>query len=634
MTAPYETTLPRLLLENSRNRPGRTALREKSFGIWQPYSYGQYWNITAEFGAGLKALGLGRGDIIVIIGDNRPEWLWAQLAIQGLGGVSLGLYQDSPGEEIGYVFELSKARLVVAEDQEQVDKILSIRESLPLLEYIVYHDSKGLIGYDAPGLKSFDDIRALGKDRAHEFESWIGTVSPDDTALIATTSGSTGRPKLAMLSHKNLLSMAWNLGLSDPKRDSDEFVSFLPLAWMGEQMMAVSSALLFGFCVNFPEEPDTVQENIREIGPHLIFSPPRVWENMAAKVRVRIMETTRFKRFLFNIFMPIGLKHAGAVLRGETPGAGLRLANRLADWGLFRALRDRLGFSRIRSASTGGAPLGPDTFTFFHAMGVNLKQIYGQTEIAGISCIHRDGAVSFESVGEPITGTEIRISEEGEILSRSAAVFKGYLGNDAATAETITGGWLRSGDAGFFKDNGQLVIIDRLSDVMTTGKGVRFSPQFIENKLKFSTYVQEAVVLGHEREFITAIICLDGDIAGRWAESKGLTYTTYQDLAAKPELYDLIESEIRTINPSLQPGTEVTRFALLFKELDADDGELTRTRKIRRKVIGERYAELINALYDGTDNTDLCIAITYQDGSHREMTGAICIRDVTAGGVA
>jgi len=628
MTAPYETTLPRLLLENSRNRPGRTALREKSFGIWQPFSYLTYWTITAEFAAGMKALGLGRGDIIVIIGDNRPEWLWAQLAIQGLGGVSLGLYQDSPGEEIGYVFELSKARLVVAEDQEQVDKILSIRDSLPLLEYIIYHDSKGLIGYDAPGLKSFDEIRALGKERAHEFENWIKDVSPDDTALIATTSGSTGRPKLAMLSHRNLLSMAWNLGLSDPKRDTDEFVSFLPLAWMGEQMMAVSSALLFGFCVNFPEEPDTVQENIREIGPHLIFSPPRVWENMAAKVRVRIMETTRFKRFLFNVFMPIGLKYAGAVLRGETPSAGLRMANKLADWGLFRALRDRLGFSRVRSASTGGAPLGPDTFTFFHAMGVNLKQIYGQTEIAGISCIHRDGAVSFESVGEPITGTEIRISEDGEILSRSVAVFKGYLGNDAATAETITDGWLHSGDAGFFKDNGQLVIIDRLSDVMTTGKGVRFSPQFIENKLKFSTYVQEAVVLGHEREFISAIICLDGDIAGRWAESKGLTHTTYQDLAAKPELYDLIESEIRAINPSLQPGTEVTRFALLFKELDADDGELTRTRKIRRKVINERYAELIRALYDGTDNTDLCIAITYQDGSHREMTGAICIRDI------
>jgi long-chain acyl-CoA synthetase len=630
MTAPYETTLPRLLLDNSRRRPGRTALREKSFGIWQPFSYAQYWSITAEFAAGLQALGLGRGDIIVIIGDNRPEWLWAQLAIQGLGGVSLGLYQDSPAEEIGYVFEISRARLVVAEDQEQVDKILSIRDSLPLLEHIVYHDEKGLVAYDVPGLRSFDQIRELGRPRAGEFEAWIDAVSPDDTALIATTSGSTGRPKLAMLSHKNLLSMAWNLGLSDPKRETDEFVSFLPLAWMGEQMMAVSSALLFGFCVNFPEEPDTVQENIREIGPHLIFSPPRVWENMAAKVRVRIMETTRFKRLLYNVFMPIGLRYAGAVLRGQTPSAGLRLANRLADWGLFRALRDRLGFTRIRSASTGGAPLGPDTFTFFHALGVNLKQIYGQTEIAGISCIHRDRAVSFDTVGEPIAETLIRISEDGEILSKSPAVFQGYLGNEQATAETVTDGWLHSGDAGYFKDNGQLVIIDRLSDVMTTGAGVRFSPQFIENKLKFSTYVQEAVVLGHGRDCITAIICLDGDIAGRWAESRGLTYTTYQDLAAKPELYDLIESEIRAINPALQPGTQVARFALLFKELDADDGELTRTRKIRRKIIGERYADLIAALYSDADATDLCIAITYQDGSRREMTGSICIRGVTA----
>ncbi len=633
MSAPYETTLPRLLLENSRSRPDRTALREKHFGIWQPFSYASYYAITAEFAAGLKSLGLGRGDIIVLIGDNRPEWLWAQLAIQGLGGISLGLYQDSPADEIGYVFDLSRARLVVAEDQEQVDKILSIRENLPHLQFVIYHDPKGLSVYDEPGLKSFDEIRDMGRDLAGEFEKWIQDVQPDDTALIATTSGSTGRPKLAMLSHKNLLSMAWNLGLSDPKRASDEFVSFLPLAWMGEQMMAVSSALLFGFCVNFPEEPDTVQENIREIGPHLIFSPPRVWENMAAKVRVRIMETTRFKRFLFNLCMPVGMRYAGTVLRGETPSPGLRLANRLADWGLFRALRDRLGFTRVRSASTGGAPLGPDTFTFFHALGVNLKQIYGQTEIAGISCIHRDGAVSFDTVGEPIAGTEIRISDEGEILSRSPAVFQGYLGNDAATAETVTDGWLHSGDAGYFKDNGQLVIIDRLSDVMTTAAGVRFSPQFIENKIKFSTYVQEAVVLGNGRDFITAIICLDGDIAGRWAESQGLTYTTYQDLAAKPELYDLIEAEIRGVNASLPDGTEIKRFALLFKELDPDDGELTRTRKTRRKVINERYADLIAALYDDTtETTDLCIAIIYQDGSRREMTGAICIRDVAAEG--
>lgn len=628
MNPRYETTLPKLLLDNCRLRPRRTALREKYLGVWQPFSFAEYAAITARFAAGLKTLGLGTGDCIIIIGDNRPEWLWAQLAIQGLGGMALGLYQDSPAEEIEYVFQLSKARLVVAEDQEQVDKILTIKTHLPDLQYIIYHDPKGLSAYAEPDLKSFEQVCELGASQAHEFPAWVEQVSPEATALIATTSGSTGRPKLAMLSHKNLLSMAVNLGTYDPKQESDEFVSFLPLAWMGEQMMAVSSALLFGFCVNFPEEPDTVLENIREIGPHLLFSPPRVWENMAAKVRLGIMETTPVKRLLFNFFMPIGTRFAAMRLRGEQPGIFLRLGYFMANIGLFRALRDRLGFSRVRSASTGGAPLGPETFTFFHALGVNLKQIYGQTEIAGISCIHRDGAVSFDSVGEPIADTDIRIDENGEILSRSAAVFQGYLGNAEATREAVVEGWLRSGDAGYFKDNGQLVIIDRLSDVMTTASGVRFSPQFIENKLKFSTYIQEAVVIGHERDFITAIICLDGEIAGRFAEAKGLTYTTYQDLTAKPELHELLNAEIRTINADLQTGMAVRRFCLLFKPLDADDGELTRTRKLRRTVINERYAELIQALYSDAEKTALSIAISYQDGSRRDMSGNIAIHRV------
>ncbi|WP_421902138.1 AMP-binding protein [Maridesulfovibrio sp.] len=629
MSRPYKTTLPALLIKNGRERATRTAMREKYLGIWQSFTYRQYLEITSEFAAGLKSLGFGKGDAIVIIGDNRPEWLWAQLAIQGLGGYSVGLYQDSPADEIGYIFTLSEARLVVAEDQEQVDKILSIRDQLPDLKYIIYHDPKGLVDYDEEGLMSFDEIREMNEAQAASFEAWTAEVEPEDVALIATTSGSTGRPKLAMLTHENLLSMAWNLGDSDPKKESDEFVSFLPLAWMGEQMMAVASALLFGFCVNFPEEPDTVQENIREIGPHLIFSPPRVWENMAAKVRVRIMETTPFKRWLFNMFLPLGINYADKVLHGKTPSVMDKLGYRLAEISLFRALRDRLGFSRIRSASTGGAPLGPDTFTFFHALGINLKQIYGQTEVAGISCIHKDGCVSFDTVGEPIPETEIKISEEGEVLTKSPAVFRGYLKNEEATAETIESGWLKSGDAGYFKDNGQLVIIDRLSDVMTLKSGTRFSPQFIENKIKFSTYVQEAVVIGQDRDYITAIICLDSDIAGRWAEQQQLTYTTYQDLASNPNLYDLISEEVAGINESLQDGTSVKRFALLFKELDADDGELTRTRKIRRKIINERYGDLIHALYNGAKEIDLTARIKYQDGSERTMSGPIAIREIS-----
>ncbi len=622
-SAPAARTLPALLLEKARTVGNRTAMREKQWGVWQAYSWRDYLDAASEFAAGLRQLGLGRGDVVVLIGDNRPEWLWAELAIQGLGGMALGLYQDAPPDEIAYVFELSEAKVVVAEDQEQVDKILSFRGSLPALSHIVYHDPKGLAGYDEPGLLSFDAVREMGRAEADGFTSWADEVGPGDPCLIATTSGTTGRPKLAVLSHENLLSMARNLGHVDPKLASDEFVSFLPLAWMGEQMMSVASALLFGFCVNFPEEPDTVQENIREIGPHVIFSPPRVWENLAARVRVKIMETTRLKRWLYNLFMPVGLAMADARFAGKKPGVLLRFAYFLAWVCLFRALSDRLGFSRVRSAATGGAALGPDTFRFFHALGVNLKQIYGQTEISGISCIHLDGQVDFDSVGVPIPGTEMRISEEGEILSKSPAVFLGYYKNEQATRETLADGWLRSGDAGYFDDRGRLVVIDRLKDVMRLESGVRFSPQFLENKLKFSPYVREAVVLGHGRPYLAAIVCIDAEIVGRYAESRLLTYTTYQDLAAKPEIAELIRSEIARINATLPDNTRISRFALLFKELDPDDGELTRTRKVRRGVVEERYGPLVEALFTDAPRIDLRASISFQDGRVREMRGVI-----------
>jgi long-chain acyl-CoA synthetase len=628
MAETYDTTLPGLLIENARKYGKKTALREKEWGVWQPYSWEEYLRTTSEFTAGLKALGLGRGDIVIMIGDNRPEWLWAELAIQALGGMALGLYQDAPSGEIQYIFELAEAKMVLAEDQEQVDKILSLREGLPDLKHIVYHDPKGLSAYDVEGLLPFEAVRDMGKREAGRFEEWVGKVKPSDPCLIATTSGTTGRPKLAVLSHRNMLSMAYNLGEADPKKPTDEFVSFLPLAWMGEQMMAVASSMLFGFCVNFPEETETVQENIREIGPHLIFSPPRVWENMAAMVSVKIMETTRLKRFLYNKLYPWGYAHAEAALDGRSPGPLTTFKHKIADALLFRALRDRLGFSNLRSASTGGAALGPDTFRFFHAMGVNLKQIYGQTEIAGISCIHRDGAIDFDTVGEPIPETEIKISDEGEILSKSPAVFIGYYKNEEATAETVEDGWLKSGDAGYYKENGQLVIIDRLKDVMHLQDETRFSPQFMENKLKFSPYIREAVVLGPNRPYIAAIVCIDFDIVGRWAESKQITYTTYQDLSAKQQVYELVRDEIIDINETLPEETRIKRFALLFKELDADDGELTRTRKVRRGVVGERYGDLIAALYTAADQIELSSCITYQDGRTRELCGNMKIRDV------
>ncbi len=637
MAKPYKTTLPRLLVKQAEERADKPALREKEWGVWQTVTWRGNLRATAEFACGLHALGLGRDDIVILIGDNRPEWIWAELAIQGLGGMALGLYQDSPAEEIEYIFSLSECKLVVAEDQEQVDKTLSFRENLPHLRNIVYHDAKGLLSYekDVDGLMDFKSVRRLGREKQSDPVQWykeqVRKLKPEDPALIATTSGTTGRPKLAVLSHLNLLSMAHNLGQHDPKHPTDEFVSFLPLAWMGEQMMAVASALLFGFCVNFPEEPDTASADSREIGPHFIFSPPRVYESIAAKVQGDIMETSPCKRFLYNRFLPIGYEYVDTLFAGKKPSAWLKLKYFIADQGLFRALRDRLGFSRMRSATTGGAALGPDIFRFFHALGVNLKQIYGQTEIAGISCIHKEGEVDFSSVGAPIPGTEVRISEEGEILSRSPAVFLGYYKNEEATRETLTeDGWLLSGDAGYFDDNGRLVVIDRLKDVMHLNDGTRFSPQFLENKIKFSPFLRESVVLGNGRDSVTAILCIDMPIVGHWAESQMITYTTYQDLAAKDEVYALIKGEVAKTNETLPPETRIKRFCLLYKELDADDGELTRTRKVRRKVIGERYGQLIETLYTDVCALNLETEITYQDGRVREMCGDIRIEDMEA----
>ncbi|MEF2232079.1 MAG: AMP-binding protein [Pseudodesulfovibrio sp.] len=635
MVKPYETTLPRLLIRQAEERPGKPALREKQWGVWQPVAWRDSLRIAAEFACGLDALGLGRGDVVILIGDNRPEWIWAELAIQGLGGMALGLYQDSPAEEIEYVFELSGCKLVVAEDQEQVDKILSFRGNLPGLEHIVYHDPKGLAACesDVRGLRDFKAVRRLGREKRPEPVEWfrerVRQLGPGDPCLIATTSGTTGRPKLAVLSHRNLLSMAHNLGKYDPKHPADEFVSFLPLAWMGEQMMAVASALLFGFCVNFPEGPDTASADSREIGPHFLFSPPRVYESVAAKVQGDIMETSPLKRFLYHRLLPVGYEYVDALFAGKTPSPWLRFKYFLADQGLFRALRDRLGFSRMRSATTGGAALGPDIFRFFHALGVNLKQIYGQTEIAGISCIHKEGEVDFTSVGAPIPETEVRISGEGEILSRSPAVFLGYYKNEEATRETLTeDGWLRSGDAGYFDDNGRLVVIDRLKDVMLLSDGTRFSPQFLENKVKFSPFLRESVVLGHGRDHVAAILCIDMAIVGHWAETRMITYTTYQDLAAKDEVYALIRAEVAKTNADLPEKTRIRRFCLLYKELDPDDGELTRTRKVRRTVIGERYGDLIEALYTDACALNLRTQIVYQDGRTREMCGDIRIEDM------
>jgi long-chain acyl-CoA synthetase len=601
----------------------RHALREKDYGIWQSFTWQEYYEHVKYFCLGMVSLGLKRDDKISIIGDNRPEWIYAELSAQSIGAVPVGIYQDSILKEVSYIINLSRSKIVVAEDQEQCDKILDMLEELPSVEYIIYHDPKGMRTYDEPKLLYFPDVEEMGRSYEEEhpgfYESQVAATNENDVAAICTTSGTTGNPKLSMLSHKNMVRMAHNLGEVDKKYETDEFVSFLPLPWIGEQMMAISSALLFGFTVNFPEKPETAQDNVREIGPHVMFSPPRVWENMAAMVQVKIMDASPFKRFVYNKCLPIGYHWADLKFQKKTPTFMEKFKYFIAYWLVFRALKDRLGFSHIRSASTGGAALGPDTFRFFHALGVNLKQIYGQTEISGISCIHRDGDIDFDTVGVPIPETEIKITEDGEIISRSPSLFLGYYENPEATAETIRDGWLYSGDAGYFKENGHLVVIDRVKDVMNLADGTKFSPQFIENKLKFSPYIKEAVAIGHNRDYIVAMICIDFEIVGKWAENNRLAYTTYTDLASQDPIYEMIQKEVEKVNETLPAAARVRKFILLYKELDADDDELTRTRKVRRRFVDEKYSDIIEGMYADQDVIHIETIIKYQDGKTRQL---------------
>jgi len=624
-------TLPKLLKQQAEKYGHRKhALREKDYGIWQSFTWQEYYEHVKYFCLGMVSLGLKRDDKVSIIGDNRPEWIYSELASQCVGAVPIGIYQDSVLKEISYIINLSRSKFVVAEDQEQCDKILDMIDDIPSVEHIIYHDPKGMRVYDDPKLIYFPDVEELGRSYEAEnpafFDLQVEATREEDAASICTTSGTTGNPKLSLLSHRNMVTMAQNLGEVDKKYETDEFVSFLPLPWIGEQMMAISSALLFGFTVNFPEKPETAQDNVREIGPHVMFSPPRVWENMAASVQVRIMDASPLKRKVYNFCLPIGYHWADLKFQKKTPTLIDKLKYGLAYCLVFRALKDRLGFSHIRSASTGGAALGPDTFRFFHALGVNLKQIYGQTEISGISCIHYDGDIDFDSVGKPIPGTEIKITEEGEIISRSSSLFMGYFENQEATDETIIDGWLHSGDAGYFNDRGHLVVIDRVKDVMTLADGTKFSPQFIENKLKFSPYIKEAVAIGHERDYIVAMICIDFEIVGKWAENNRLAYTTYTDLASQEPIYGMIQKEMANVNEGLPEAARIKKFVLLYKELDADDDELTRTRKVRRRFVDEKYSDIINGMYADLEIVHIDTLIKYQDGKTKQLKTDLLVK--------
>ncbi len=626
-------TFPKLLIEKANHYGSKKiALREKDLGIWQSFTWQEYLEKVKYFSLGMISLGFEPGDKISVIGDNKPEWIITELAAQAAGGLGTGIYQDSILKEVAYIINHSETKFVIAEDQEQVDKILDMQEELPNVKKVIYYDPKGMSKYDSDLLAYFPDVMEMGREyeKSHpgQFEKNVENTKSEDVAWICTTSGTTGFPKLAMLTHKNLISMATNLGTFDPKYDSDEFVSFLPLPWVGEQMMAVASGLLFGLTVNFPESIESAQADLREIGPHIMFSPPRVWENMCSTVQVKVMDASFLKRTVFNLCVPIGRKWSEYKFEKKNPPFYFRILYYLAYLAVFKALKDRLGFSNIRSATTGGAALGPDTFKFFHALGISLKQIYGQTEISGISCVHKNSDINPDTMGEPIPETEVKISEDGEILSKSPAVFLGYYKQPEETAKTVIDGWLHSGDAGYLTPEGHIVVIDRIKDVMSLIDGVKFSPQFIENKLKFSPYIKEAVTIGHNRDFIIGMICIDFSIVGNWAERNKVNYTTYTDLSSKIEIVNLIQKEVEKVNKGLPENAKVKRFVLLYKELDPDDDELTRTRKVRRHFVEEKYKEIIEGMYEGKDSIKIEAVIKFQDGKTSTIKTVMAVRNV------
>ena len=614
-------TIPQLLRWRVESSGTKVALREKDLGCWNSYTWDQYYEFVRNAGLGLKKIGFGKDDKIAIISDNIPETLYMAIGAQAVGGISAAIYQTSLPDEIGGILQYLGVSLVFCSDQEQVDKVAQVRDKIPGVKKVIYEDSRGMRGYQADDwFMSIKELYQLGQDshsRAPKlFADLVNAGKPDDVCHICLTSGTTGLPKGAMLTHKNYINMGLQINEVDPLQDTDEYLSFLPFAWIGEQMNSFGVAMATGIAINFPESVETSMDDLKEIGPHFMFGAPRIYETIRSQIWLKMDESYWLNRTCYNYFMKIGEQAARYRMSGRQMPGGLRFLAWLGKQIIFRPLVNQIGLLRLRRAYTGGAALGPELFTFYQAIGVNLKQIYGQTEIVGIAYMHRDGDVRPDTVGKPLPGTECKISPEGEILSRSSSVTPGYYKLPEKTAELLEGGWLHSGDAGYIDEHGHLVVIDRIADVMHNNKGEMFSPMFLENRLKFSPYIKEAVIFGDKQEYVAALINVDPIVVGKWAEDRGISFSTYMDLSLQPEVAELIHKAVREINKNREKAHfKIKRFALLYKLLDMDDGELTKTGKIRRTFVWEKYQELYESLFDESIAEKKVEAFyQYQDG--------------------
>ena len=638
MTPADADTFPRLLLVHARSRPDRPAVREKDFGIWQTWTWSRAAQEVRALACGLAALGFKRGDNLAIIGDNRPRLYWAMAAAQCLGGVPVPLYQDAVAEEMVYVLDNAEIRFAVVEDQEQVDKLLEIRDRYPGVEHIIYDDPRGLRHYEQDYISSYEEVQGLGRvhDEEHpeSFMTEVAAGRADDVAIMLYTSGTTGKPKGVCQTHASLIFAARGGCGFDQLGSDEEVLSYLPMAWVGDNLFSYAQALVAGFTINCPESADTVLIDMREIGPTYFFAPPRIFENLLTQVMIRMEDAGTLKRAMFHYFMDVARRCGAEILDGKPGvGAGGRLLYALGDLMIYGPLRNVLGMSRIRVAYTAGAAIGPDLFRFYRSIGINLKQLYGATETCAYVCLQPDGGVKLDTVGKAAPGVEVKIAANGEVLVKSGAMLKEYYKRPDATAESIDGeGYFRTGDAGFFDQDGHLKIIDRAKDVGKLKSGGMFAPNYIENKLKFFQYIREAVAFGHQRDEVCAFVNIDLAAVGNWAERRGLPYSGYVDLAGKPEVYQLIQECVEKVNAELAQDpalshSQVHRFLLLHKELDPDDDELTRTRKVRRGFIAEKYAVLIDALYSGRTSQHIETQVKFEDGRTGVVRADVMIRE-------
>ena len=613
-----DTTLPRLLAANAQAMGDAVAMREKDRGIWQQITWAQWLESVLRCAAGLEALGFARGDALMVVGDNRPNLYTGLLAAGALAGFAMPVYPDAAPDEVRHSIQMSEVRFVLAEDQEQVDKILDLRDSCPSIAHVIYDDERGLTANAAPGLISWQKLQALGAERLQRdaglHQALIDRAQPDDPAAFIHSSGTTGRPKGVVLSQRNILSGVANAYRAKAFEFGEELLAYLPMAWIGDFAITLGAGVGLHFTINIPERPETVLHNLREIAPTFYLAAPRSWDNMLTMVQVRMEDSTRLKKKIYDFFMQQAVARERALLAGQQPTAGQRLLRQLGEWLVYGPIKDQLGLTRLHHAFTGGEAIGEDTFVFYRALGVQLRQLYGQTESSAFNAMQEAGEVRLHTVGRPLPGVDARISDTGEIQIRSGSVFLGYHRNEEATAAAMQDGWLHTGDAGYLEPDGHLVVLGRLSEVVHTAQGERYIPNYIENRLKFSPWIKDVAVLGKGRDRLSAIVCVDKDPVGHWAELRGISYMSYADLSQKPEVIELVKAAVERVNATLPDGLKLRQFVSLHKEFDADDGEITRTRKLRRNVVEERYAPIIDAIYANAASVVMKAQVVYETG--------------------